>query len=178
MEKNKGYVFQDNIKKSCDRQDILFYRFKDSPFSFANSNKTKFTVNNICDCMIFLNGKLLFLELKSVKGKSKSFTNHEFRQLNDINKIIHNKNGYERFGVYGGFLIEFREIEQSYYFPLKEIYKYFKENNTKTINIEKYLNKYYCIKVSQEILRKNYRYDIRNIFVELGGNYSEIKKSD
>ena len=160
--KNKGYVLQDNIKKSCEKQDILFYRFRDSPFSFANSDKTKFTTNNICDCMIFLSGKLLFLELKSVKGKSKSFTNHEFRQLNDINKIIHNKNRYERFGVYGGFLIEFRELEQSY-----------EENNTKTLNIEKYLKRYYCIKINQEILRKNYRYDIRNIFIELGGNYNE-----
>lgn len=173
MKSNKGYVLQDNIKKSCEKQDILFYRFRDSPFSFANSEKTKFTTNNICDCMIFLSGKLLFLELKSIKGKSKSFTNHEFRQLNDINKIIHNKNGYERFGVYGGFLIEFREIEQSYYFPVKEIYRYFDENNTKTLNIEKYLKKYYCIKINQEILRRNYRYDIRNIFIELGGNYNE-----
>lgn len=171
--KNKGYVLQDNIKKSCEKQDILFYRFRDSPFSFANSEKTKFTTNNICDCMMFLSDKLLFLELKSVKGKSKSFTNHEFRQLNDINKIIHNKSGYKRFGVYGGFLIEFREMEQSYYFPVKEIYRYFEENNTKTLNIEKYLKGYYCIKINQEILRKNYRYGIRKLFIDLGGNYNE-----
>ena len=85
---NKGYILQDNIKKSCNKQDILFYRFKDSPFSFANSNKTKFTSKNICDCMMFLANKLLFVELKSVKGKSFSFTEHSLRQLNDINKII------------------------------------------------------------------------------------------
>lgn len=173
MKTNKGYVLQDNIKKSCEKQDILFYRFKDSPFSFANSDKTKFTTNNICDCMVFLNGRLLFLELKSVKGKSKSFTNHEFRQLNDINKIIHNKNGLKRFGVYGGFLIEFREIEKSYYFSVDNIFKYFEENNTKTLNIEKYLKNYYAIEIEQEILRKNYRYNIRELLINLGGNYNE-----
>ena len=173
MKINKGYVLQDNIKKSCERQDILFYRFKDSPFSFANSDKTKFTTNNICDCMIFLANKLLFVELKSVKGKSFSFTEHSLRQLNDINKIIHNKNGYKRFNVYGCFIIEFRELEETYFIEVQNIIKYLDENNTKTINIKKYKEKGRYIKVDQEILRKNYRYDIRKLFIELGGKYSE-----
>ncbi len=171
--RNKGYVLQDNIKKSCDKQDILFYRFKDSPFSFANSEKTKFTTNNVCDCMIFLANKLLFVELKSVKGKSFSFTEHSLRQLNDINKIIHNKNGYKRFNVYGCFIIEFRELEETYFIEVQNIIKYLDENNTKTINIKKYKERGRYIKVDQEILRKNYRYDIRNIFIELGGNYNK-----
>ena len=171
MKVNKGYVLQDNIKKSCEKQDILFYRFKDSPFSFANSDKTRFTTNNICDCMLFLGGRLLFLELKSIQGKSKSFTNHDFRQLNDIHKIIYNKQNIKRYGVFGGFLIEFREIEKSYYFSIDDIFKYFEENDTKTLNIEKYLKNYYAIEIKQEILRKNYRYDIRKLMIELGGNY-------
>jgi hypothetical protein len=173
MKINKGYVLQDNIKKSCDKQDILFYRFKDSPFSFASSDKTKFTTNNICDCMMFLVNKLLFVELKSIKGKSFSFTEHSLRQLNDINKIIHNKNGYKRFNVYGCFIIEFRELEETYFIEVQNIIKYLEENNTKTINIKKYKEKGKYIKVDQEILRKNYRYDIRKLFIELGGNYSE-----
>lgn len=170
MKQNKGYVLQDNIKKSCDKQDILFYRFKDSPFSFANSAKTKFTVNNICDCMLYSSGKLIFLELKSVKGKSKSFTNHEFRQLNDIKKIIHDKQGRIRYGVYGGFLIEFRELEKSYYFSVNDISKYFVDNDTKTLNIEKYIKNYPYIEVGQVLLRTNYRYDILKMFIDLGGN--------
>lgn len=171
MKINKGYVLQDNIKKSCEKQDILFYRFKDSPFSFANSEKTKFTTNNICDCMVFLANKLLFVELKSVKGKSFSFTEHSLRQLNDINKIIHNKNGYKRFNVYGCFIIEFRELEEIYFIEVQNIIKYLEENNTKTINIKKYKERSKYIKVDQEILRKNYRYDIRKLFIDLGGKY-------
>lgn len=170
--KNKGYVLQDNIKKSCEKQDILFYRFKDSPFSFANSDKTKFTTNNICDCMIFLGGRLLFLELKSTQGKGKAFTNHDFRQLNDINKIIHNKNGLKRYGVFGGFLIEFRELEKSYYFSVGDIFKYFEDNNTKTINLEKYIKNYEYIEIEQKLLVKNYEYNIRKLMVGLGG-YNE-----
>lgn len=169
--KNKGYVLQDNVKKSCEKQDILFYRFKDSPFSFANSEKTKFTTNNICDCMVFLANKLLFVELKSVKGKSFSFTEHSLRQLNDINKIIHNKNGYKRFNVYGCFIIEFRELEETYFIEVQNIIKYLEKNNTKTINIKKYKERGRYVKVDQEILRKNYRYDIRKLFIELGGKY-------
>ena len=169
--KNKGYILQDNIKKSCDKQDILFYRFKDSPFSFANSDKTRFTVNNICDCMMFLANKLMFVELKSVKGKSFSFTEHSLRQLNDINKIIHNKQGLKRFGVYGCFIIEFRELEETYFLQVQDILRYLKENNTKTINIQKYIVRSNYIKVEQKLLRKNYTFDIRKLFIDLGGNY-------
>lgn len=169
--RNKGYVLQNNIKKSCDKQDILFYRFKDSPFSFADSDKTKFTTNNICDCMIFLANKLLFVELKSVKDKSFSFTKHSLRQLNDINKIIHNKQGLKRFGVFGCFIIEFRELEETYFIQVQDILKYLEENNTKTINIQKYIRKNKFIKVEQNLLRKNYTFDIRKLFIDLGGNY-------
>ena len=171
MKNNKGYILQDNIKKSCEKQDILFYRFKDSPFSFANSDKTKFTTNNICDCMMFLANKLLFVELKSVKSKSFSFTEHSLRQLNDINKIIHNKQGLKRFGVYGCFIIEFRELEETYFIQVQDILKYLEENNTKTINIQKYIKKNRFIKVEQKLLRKNYTFDIRKLFIDLGGNY-------
>lgn len=166
--KNKGYILQDNIKKSCEKQDILFYRFKDSPFSFANSDKTKFTTNNICDCMMFLANKLLFVELKSTKGKSFSFTEHSLRQLNDINKIIHNKQGLRRFGVYGCFIIEFREIEETYFIQVQDILKYLNENNTKTINIQKYIKNNKFIKIEQKLLRKNYTFDIRKLFIDLG----------
>ena len=172
MKNNKGYVLQDNIKKSCEKQDILFYRFKDSPFSFANSSKTKFTANNICDCMIFLGGRLLFLELKSTQGKSKAFTNHDFRQLNDINKIIHNKHNLKRYGVFGGFLIEFRSYEKTIFITTENLLNYFKENDTKTLNLEKYTKKYKYIEVNQKLLLKNYTYDIRRLMFDLGG-YSE-----
>ena len=168
MRKNMGYILQDNIKKSCEKQDILFYRFKDSPFSFANSDKTKFTTNNICDCMMFLANKLLFVELKSTKGKSFSFTEHSLRQLNDINKIIHNKKGLRRFGVYGCFIIEFREIEETYFIQVQDILKYLNENNTKTINIQKYIKNNKFIKIEQKLLRKNYTFDIRKLFIDLG----------
>lgn len=168
MKVNKGYVLQDNIKKSCEKQDILFYRFKDSPFSFANSDKTKFTTNNICDCMMFLANKLLFVELKSTKGKSFSFTEHSLRQLNDINKIIHNKQGLRRFGVYGCFIIEFRELEETYFIQVQDILKYLNENNTKTINIQKYIKNNKFIKVEQKLLRKNYTFDFRKLFIDLG----------
>lgn len=173
MKSNKGYVLQDNIKKSCEKQDILFYRFRDSPFSFANSDKTKFTTNNICDCMMFLANKLLFVELKSTKGKSFSFTEHSLRQLNDINKIIHNKQGLKRFGVYGCFIIEFRELEETYFIQVQDILKYLNENNTKTVNIQKYIKDNKFIKVEQKLLRKNYTFDIRKLFIDLGGNYNE-----
>ena len=169
MKVNKGYVLQDNIKKSCEKQDILFYRFKDSPFSFANSDKTKFTTNNICDCMMFLANKLLFVELKSTKGKSFSFTEHSLRQLNDINKIIHSKNGYKRFNVYVCFVIDFMDLEKKYFIEVQYIIKNLKENNNKTINKKKYKEVGKYIKIDQEILRKNYRYDIRKLFIELGG---------
>lgn len=170
-EKNKGYVFQDNVKKSCLKQDILFYRFKDSPFSFANSEKTKFTTNNVCDCLVFLGGKLLFLELKSVKGKSKSFSKNEFRQLNDIHKLIHNSKGIKRYGAYGGFLIEFRELEKTYFIDTDTIYEYFEKEDTKTINIDKLINKGYSyIEIGQKILVKNYTYDIRSLLINLKYN--------
>ena len=102
---NKGYVLQDNFKKSCEKQDIFFYRFKDSPTSYNKTENTSFTVSNICDCMLFEEGYLILVELKSNKTKSKSFSNHDLKQLNSINSILQNKDGCFRERVVGGFLI-------------------------------------------------------------------------
>lgn len=164
---NKGYVLQDNFKKSCEKQDIFFYRFKDSPTSYNKTENTSFTVSNICDCMLFEEGYLILVELKSNKTKSKSFSKHDLKQLNSINSILQNKDGCFRERVVGGFLIEFREIEKAYFFETKNLLNYFLNNSTKTLNIHKYLKNNICIEIPRHILRKNFRYDVKYLIEKI-----------
>ena len=78
--------------------------------------------------MLFEEGYLILVELKSNKTKSKSFSNHDLKQLNSINNILQNKDGCFRERVVGGFLIEFREIEKAYFFETKNLLNYFVGN--------------------------------------------------
>lgn len=168
MAKNKGYILQDNVKRSCERQDILFYRFKDCG-TFFNKGDSKFTPSNICDCMFFIGGTLFFIELKSVKGKSFSFSDHSIKQLNSIDKIIKNKNNKKRDNVDGGFIIEFREIEEIIFISVKDIFNYFKLYNTSTLNYDKLKLKKDVIKfidIDKKILRTNYSYDFLNFYLK------------
>lgn len=161
---NYGYIFQDNIKKSCMKQDVLFYRFKDSATSFSGGS-ARFTPKNICDCMVFHRGILLFLELKSCKGKSFSFTEHSLKQLKDIDKILKDKVDNYRPKVYGGFLIEFREISKTIFISTENIIRYLHENNTKTLNYDKLIkdNNINFNIIEQTLKIKNYEYNIINL---------------
>ena len=86
-----GKEFENNIKNSVENykenKDIYYYRFKDSPIAWNQTGNTSYAVSNVCDCLMFKSPKLIFLELKTTKGKSYSITPKGFQQLDRLNKI-------------------------------------------------------------------------------------------
>ena len=67
--KNIGKVFEQNLKKSCP-EDVLVYRPPDAAQSFDMSSKLRFSQHSPCDFIIFI-GKLNTLwklELKKLEG--------------------------------------------------------------------------------------------------------------
>ena len=172
MSKNRGLVFQDNIRNSAKRQNIMFYKFKDSPNlygQFKENNAIRFTPNNICDCMLFYKGTLVLAELKSTEKDSFSFTTGALRQLKDLYEIsIDNNNNY-RENLHCGFMIEFRDKEMTVFIYAKDIKDYLEKNNTKTININKLLKNGGLIyhKIDQEKLVKNYVYNLKRFILNI-----------
>ena len=115
--------------------------------------------------MVFHRGILIFLELKSCKGKSFIFTEHSLKQLKDIDKILKDKVDNYRPKVYGGFLIEFREISKTIFISTENIIRYLHENNTKTLNYDKLIkdNNINFNIIEQTLKIKNYEYNIINL---------------
>ncbi|MDF2804874.1 MAG: hypothetical protein K0S61_4779 [Anaerocolumna sp.] len=66
---NSGKVFEEDIKKSINDKYFI-YKLKDSAGTWQGGNNTRFTSSNICDYIVFANGWLHLLELKSHKGAS------------------------------------------------------------------------------------------------------------
>lgn len=114
-----GKRFEQNIKKSCEKQGILFERFIDSnKFSTGGQEGIRFTPESPCDGFIYYKGNLIFVELKTAKtgaisfnqppdvqpkGKAKpSIKSHQVKALLDRCK-------YD--GVYSFLLVEFSDRE-------------------------------------------------------------------
>ncbi|MBU8607901.1 Holliday junction resolvase RecU [Bacillus pumilus] len=107
---NLGKVFEANIQQSAKDQGLFFYRIKDvNPMAL----KQNFGVSkNKYDCILFANGHLFPLELKSTKSKSVSFS----KSMIKPQQIKHLKEAAECEGVIPGFLFNFREPENRVFF--------------------------------------------------------------
>ena len=72
---NQGKKFEHNFKQACENDEIFCLRLTDSDLSF-NPNKdlrSRFTVKQPADLIVYYDGYLFTLELKNTKGKNFSF---------------------------------------------------------------------------------------------------------
>ena len=105
---NIGKTFEQEFKE-CVPPDYYLYRLKDDTSGF-------YGVSNPCDYILFRSPYLFMVELKTHKGKSIPIAKIRPNQIQGMEKATH----YE--GVYGGFLINFRELEETYYIREKKGY--------------------------------------------------------
>ena len=155
---NVGKRFEADIKASIP-QNILFYRFKDSPASFNSFNQDsniRFTASNVCDCMIFRSPQLYFLELKTTQGKSYSLNDSAYKQL----ERFRNLGDYEN--IIKAFIINFRELEKTYFVTTYQLESFLMRSGKKSIKAIECAE--IGILISQKKLRTNYRYQIEDIF--------------
>ena len=123
--KNCGKQFEEDFMKSVPDY-ALKYRLPDSAQSFDHSDKLRFSRKSPFDYELFDSKKriLYALELKTVKGKSISFERtkedkgdihfHQIRELNNWNK-------YD--GTVCGFIIEFRQLEKTFFLDIEDFNK-------------------------------------------------------
>lgn len=156
--KNLGKVFEENFKKSVPSH-IFYYRFRDSGGNWNRTEKSRFTISNIADNLIFYNDKLFLNELKSHKGKSipleKIIGNKtKIKQINDLFNASFHKN------IYCNIIVFFSDVERCFSLDIKDLKDYIDSETAKSIPIA-YFEKYGKeIKVSK--LRTNYRFDIES----------------
>jgi len=168
MSSKDGKIFEENIKKSADKQDIYCERIKDSASSFGqDSDFTKYTVKNPYD-FIFFNDRCYFpSELKSTSMSSISIqrTNKDKSagKMIKYHQIKGLKKGIDYDFIYPSFLLDFRVTNNTYYLSIEDFLRFLKESDKKSIN-EKDVVKYGGIIINKKLLIKNYEYNLKEIF--------------
>ena len=171
MAKNAGKIFEDDVKKSCQRDDIFVDRVRDNATSYFDTDKidSLYSKENPYDFHIYKYPYLMCLELKYTKHVSMSIQQNE-EEKNKMIKLhqieaLTKASQFE--GIKAGFLFCFynEQINQesTYYMPIQNFNNFLKSTDKKSINIIDVVT-YGCIKVDQVKLRTHYHYHIKELF--------------
>lgn len=171
-----GKRFEQNIKDSCEKQNILFERFIDSNKFNGDSGITRFTPENPCDGFLFDKGHLIYCELKTAQTGSISFNQPPYFQpkgkakpsikAHQVKSLVE-RSKYE--GVKAGLLVEFSDrqtktklIEGGCFFIDIEAFVTWTEYcGKKSMNVDD--ARYIGTEVSAKKLKVNSRYDIAGL---------------
>ncbi len=161
MAKSEGKKFEEDFKKSCDSTEgVFYYRIKDGS-AWGNSDIMRFQVKNDFDNFVYSEYGLCLFELKSVKGKSLPLSNIRQNQIDGLNKAI-NKNIKK---IYAGFIINFRDCQETYFMSIIQFNDFIKNNERKSIPIDYCRNN--CLLVESEQLRTRFRYNIKKFLKDM-----------
>lgn len=127
MAKNIGKVLEEEFKASIPRE-YFYYRLKDSSGAWSGGDKTRFTPSNICDCIVFANDKLYFIEIKNTMGTSLPFGNIKKNQLEGMSKINHE-------GIKAYFIICYRTKEKCYAVEATKVKEFIEKSKRKSIPV-------------------------------------------
>lgn len=152
MANNMGKTFEQEFKASIP-PEYYHYRLKDDTSGF-------YGVSNPCDYILFRSPNLFLVELKTHKGKSIPFTHIRENQIQGMDKAT------QYGGVYGGFVINFRDLEETYYITVQDVIQFVKAGERKSIPVE--WCREYGTRIEQTKKRVRYSYDLREW---LGGYY-------
>lgn len=150
MAQNEGKKFEQDIIKSIP-EGVFYYRLRDSAGTWQGGDNTRFTPSNICDLIVFNEGNLYLLELKSHKGKSIPLTCIRENQIEGLMKA------YKK-GIKAGYIINFRDIEETYYFSANSMNSFLNTEERKSIPLQRVRE--YGILIPQEKKRVRYKYDL------------------
>ena len=171
MAKNKGKIFEDDVKRSCQRDDLFVDRVRDNATSYFDVDQIEsmYSKENPYDFHIYKYPNLLCLELKHTKHVSISIqrTKDEDKKMIRYHQIEALTNASQFYGVKAGFLFCFfnedTDSESTYYMPIQNFNKFLESEDKKSINIIDVV-RYGCVKVEQVKLRTHYHYDISGLF--------------
>ncbi|MFS1518648.1 hypothetical protein V1503_19610 [Bacillus sp. SCS-151] len=173
MSKNKGKVFEEDIKQSACEQSLFFYRIKDVPTIMLKPNSR--VSKNDFDSFLYRKPNLFPLEFKSTGQKSISFS----EKIIKAHQIKALKEAAEFDGLIAGFIFNFRNYDnQTLFVHINDFldYKHVAENQIKSNN---YISKVNKSSISLEICKEigieihnvkkkvRYRYYINRLLDEL-----------
>lgn len=120
----------------------------------ANKGLINLLVSPYLTSILFRSPYLFLVELKTHKGKSIPIAKIRPNQIQGMEKATQ----YE--GVYGGFLINFRELEETYYITVQDVIQFTQTEERKSIPVE------WCrdhgVKIGQKKKRVRYSYDLES----------------
>ena len=150
--KGIGKIFEEEVKASFP-EDFYVERYKDDTAGF-------YGVSNPADYRLYKYPYTFLLELKTHKGKSIPLDKIRDSQIRGMFRAS------QHIGIFAGFLINFRDLEETYYIPVSDVMIYISLTERKSIPVEWCRDK--GIRISQTKKRVRYSYDLRSW---LGGYY-------
>lgn len=142
--KSIGKIFEDEFRSSVPG-DCYLERYKDDTSGF-------YGVSNPADFRLYIYPVLILLELKSHRGKSLPLDNIRDNQLRGMLRAVNH------YGVYGGFLVNFRELEETYFLSVGYVEKFINSEERKSIPVEYFREN--GVRIPQKKKRTLYKYDL------------------
>lgn len=169
---NDGKIFEKDWKDSSIKQEVFILRLNDSSLSWQHEKQSRFTVENPCDFIQFINGTLFTLELKSTKYSSISIQT----DISESKMIkIHQINSLSNFSLYdnicSGFILNFRDdsLENNnvtYFLSIKNFNDFFVETQKKSINKLDIIT-HGGIIIEQNKKRTHYNYNVKKALLDI-----------
>lgn len=148
--KNEGKKFEEDFRKSIP-ESVYYYRLRDGTATYYGGNENlRFQTSNICDCILY-DGDFYMLELKSHKGKSIPFSAFRDVQVTELATAC-------EYGVKAGFVINMRDVEETYFLPAIVVKEYTLTADRVSIPLEYLRSNGTLIKAEKKRVR--WRYDI------------------
>lgn len=180
--KNAGKRFEENWRDSIP-SDVVYHRLRDASQSFYKSEKSRFTLRNPFDCMLYHYPYLFCLELKSTGSGRISYevSKYEsgmihYHQIQGLQKLSH----YD--GVIAGFLFNFRHRDGSetcYYQSIDDFLQMIHGSEKKSFN-ELDMKSRNALVVKSKKKRVNFVYDVDQFILDVVELYkvSKANKDD
>lgn len=158
---NSGKEFEGQWRKNAKKVDGLFFmRLKDSPSSFGTNSKLRFTLDNICDFLMFKSHKLFLLELKNCREASLAFTrlrDNQTQGLLEAKKISPN--------IVAGIVCNFERAAETYFLDIEIANDFIQSGTRKSIPISFFREN--GVLINSKKLRVKYDYDVSGFVDEM-----------
>lgn len=164
-------MFELEVKDSIP-DDVYYYRLKDPSSSFGqDSSKTRFSLPNPFDFFMYKIPYLYCIENKSKATNSLSWTLDKSVKGKDIKatQLIELYDAYKK-GLIAGLLINFRDVNETYFLHIRDFMRFAVENKKQSINIHD-VRKYDGYLVPQKLKKVKYTYDINDLIRHCESKY-------
>ena len=163
MATNPGKKFEEDFSNSVNREEIFLHRLKDGSTSTgADEKMIRLKNKNLCDFILFKDGQLVLVELKSFLGKSMSFSNIK-STVDEQQTFLYNlRLEAKKNNVKAYMILNFRELNETYAIDINNFDEFYKFTGKKSIDITeaRQLGK----QLWQKKSRTRYRYGIEDLF--------------